>query len=77
MMQAGRQETIHSRTLICSHRQVPCCVSDFWIHSAIQAMKLGTEKYFPIPEDMKTILIEVKKNKAEFINKAIAELTNN
>lgn len=40
-------------------------------------MKLGTEKYFPIQEDMKTILIEVKKNKAEFINKDIAELTNN
>jgi hypothetical protein len=40
-------------------------------------MKLGTEKDFPIPEDMKTILIEAKKNKAEFINKAIAELTNN
>jgi DNA-binding HxlR family transcriptional regulator len=38
---------------------------------------LWSEKYFPIPEDIKAILIEVKKNKAEFINKAIAELKNN
>jgi len=32
---------------------------------------LWSEKYFPIPEDIKTILIEVKKDKAGFINKAI------
>jgi DNA-binding HxlR family transcriptional regulator len=38
---------------------------------------LWSEKYFPIPEDIKTILIEVKKDKNGFINKAIAELTNN
>ena len=38
---------------------------------------LWSEKYFPITEEIKTILIEVKKNKAKFINKTIAELTNN
>ncbi len=38
---------------------------------------LWSEKYFPITEEIKTILIEVKKDKAKFINKAIAELTNN
>ncbi len=38
---------------------------------------LWAEKYFPIPEDIKTILIEVKKDKAEFNNKAILQLTNN
>lgn len=38
---------------------------------------LWSEKYFPIPEDIKTILIEAKKNKAEFINKTIAELAKN
>jgi len=38
---------------------------------------LWSEKYFPIPEDIKSVLIEVKKNKAEFIRKASAELTNN
>ena len=37
---------------------------------------LWSEKYFPIPEDIKTILIEVKKDKAEFINRAVEELTN-
>ena len=37
---------------------------------------LWSEKYFPIPEDIKTILIEVKKDKAGFINKAIEELAN-
>ncbi len=35
---------------------------------------LWSEKYFPIPEDIKTILIEVKKDKAGFINRAIDEL---
>ncbi|MBP8776723.1 MAG: helix-turn-helix transcriptional regulator [Bacteroidaceae bacterium] len=38
---------------------------------------LWSEKYFPITEEIKTILIEVKKDKAKFINKTIAELTNN
>jgi Predicted transcriptional regulators len=38
---------------------------------------LWSEKYFPIPEDIKNILIEVKKDKAGFINKAIEELKNN
>ena len=38
---------------------------------------LWSEKYFPIPEDIKTILIEIKKDKPGFINKSIAELTNN
>ena len=37
---------------------------------------LWSEKYFPIPEDIKKILIEVKKDKAGFINKAIEELAN-
>ena len=35
---------------------------------------LWSEKYFPIPDDIKTILIEVKKDKAEFIDKTIMEL---
>lgn len=35
---------------------------------------LWAEKYFPIPEDIKTLLIEVKKGKAEFIDRAIEEL---
>ncbi len=38
---------------------------------------LWSEKYFPIPEDIKTMLIEVKKDKVGFINKAIEELENN
>jgi DNA-binding HxlR family transcriptional regulator len=38
---------------------------------------LWSEKYFPIPEDIKTILIEVKKDRDEFINKTINELTVN
>ena len=37
---------------------------------------LWSEKYFPIPEDIKTILIEVKKDKAGFINRTVEELTN-
>lgn len=37
---------------------------------------LWAEKYFSIPEDIKNQLIEVKKDKPEFINKAIAELAN-
>ena len=37
---------------------------------------LWSEKYFPIPEDIKTQLIEVKKDKEGFINRAIAELAN-
>ena len=35
---------------------------------------LWSEKYFPIPDDIKTILIEVKKDKAGFIDKTIMEL---
>ena len=35
---------------------------------------LWSEKYFPIPDDIKTILIEVKKDKAGFIDKTILEL---
>jgi DNA-binding HxlR family transcriptional regulator len=38
---------------------------------------LWSEKYFPIPEDIKAMLIEVKKDKVGFINKAIEELENN
>ncbi len=34
---------------------------------------LWSEKYFPIPDDIKTILIEVKKDKAGFIDKTILE----
>jgi DNA-binding HxlR family transcriptional regulator len=37
---------------------------------------LWSDKYFPIPEDIKTILIEVKKDKVGFINRAVEELTN-
>jgi len=35
---------------------------------------LWSEKYFPIPDDIKTILIEVKKNKEGFTSKTIEEL---
>ncbi len=38
---------------------------------------LWSEKYFPIPEDIKEMLEEVKKDKVGFINKAIEELKNN
>lgn len=38
---------------------------------------LWSEKYFPIPEDIKAMLREVKKDKVGFINKAIEELENN
>lgn len=38
---------------------------------------LWSEKYFPIPEDIKTILIEVKKNRDEFITKSINKLAAN
>lgn len=34
---------------------------------------LWAEKYFPIPEDIKTLLIEVKKDKPGFIDRAIEE----
>ena len=37
---------------------------------------LWSEKYFPIPENIKTILVEVKKDKVGFINKAVEELAN-
>lgn len=37
---------------------------------------LWSEKYFPIPEDIKTILVEVKKDKAGFINRTVEELSN-
>lgn len=36
---------------------------------------LWSEKYFPVPEDIKKLLTEVKKNKEEFIKKAILDLS--
>jgi DNA-binding HxlR family transcriptional regulator len=38
---------------------------------------LWSEKYFSIPEDIKTILIEVKEDKVGYINKIIEKLTHN
>ncbi|MDR6568332.1 hypothetical protein J2730_003332 [Chitinophaga ginsengisegetis] len=37
-------------------------------------INLWAEKYFSIPEDRKTLLKEVKKDKAGFIKAAIKEL---
>lgn len=37
---------------------------------------LWAEKYFTIPEEIKNQLIEVKKDKVGFINRAVAELAN-
>lgn len=37
---------------------------------------LWSEKYFPMPEEIKTMFTEVKKNKTEFMNKVIMELAN-
>jgi DNA-binding HxlR family transcriptional regulator len=38
---------------------------------------LWSEKYFSIPEDIKTILLEVKEDKVGYISKAIEKLTHN
>lgn len=38
---------------------------------------LWSEKYFSIPEDIQTVLQEVKKDKAGYISKAIEDLKNN
>ena len=44
------------------------------LHPILIEIDLWSEKYFPIPDDIKTILIEVKKDKAGFIDKTIMEL---
>ena len=38
---------------------------------------LWSEKYFSIPEDIKTILLKVKEDKIDYINKTIEKLTHN
>jgi len=38
---------------------------------------LWSEKYFPMPEEIKAMFTEVKKDKTEFMNKVIMELANN
>jgi DNA-binding HxlR family transcriptional regulator len=38
---------------------------------------LWSEKYFSIPEDIKTILLKVKEDKVDYINKTIEKLTHN
>lgn len=37
---------------------------------------LWSEKYFPMPEEIKAMFTEVKKDKTEFMNKVIMELAN-